>query len=78
MFISSQQLLVYGFLHIDYRESKEKTTAVDWTQIKTVIVPKRGMPPGIHSQARAESAKKAQNAPRNQKMKGKTASTGNK
>ena len=51
---------------------QEKTTAVDWTQIKTVMAPKRGMPPRIHSQARAEFSKKAQNACRNRKMKGKT------
>jgi len=42
------------------------------------MAPKRGMPPGIHSQARAEFSKKAQNARRNRKMKGKTVSTGNK
>ena len=48
------------------------------SQINRVMAPKRGMPPGIHSQARAEFSKKAQNARRNWKMKGKTVSPGNK
>ena len=59
-------------------KKQEKTTTVDWTQIKTVMAPKRTMPPGIFSRARAEAAKKASKARPKRQPKGKPAITGTK